>query len=204
MIPEVSALGSLPQQPRPAPDVAEAITAAELMRRDLPASSWLLDGMLPQGVTLLAGRPKAGKSWLALQIALTVATGITLPGGPTAVAGSGLYLALEDTQNRLKGRLQRLLAALGVEAPNGLNLMTSWPRLDQGGREHLGAWLQLHPCVRLLVVDTLAMIRSPGQTSGYENDYRTIDELRALSARFGLAVLVVHHLRKAPARDPFD
>ena len=55
-----------------------------------------------------------------------------------------------------------------------------------------------------MVVDTLAMLRSRGRGRGYQDDYDTINELRRLAARFGIALLVVHHVRKAPAHDPFD
>jgi hypothetical protein len=192
-------------RPQPAPPAAaQSVTAVELVRRDLPATVWVVEGLLPQGATILAGRPKGGKSWLALQIALAVAAGGSLPGGHAVAAGEVLYLALEDTQQRLKARLERMLAALAMPAPAGLSLVTTWRRLEEGGRDDLLAWLGQHAGARLVVVDTLAMLRSRGRGRGYQDDYDTINELRRLAARFGIALLVVHHVRKAPAHDPFD
>jgi hypothetical protein len=163
-----------------------------------------VEGLLPQGATILAGRPKGGKSWLALQVALAVAASGSLPGGPAVVPGEVLYLALEDTEQRLKVRLERMLAALATPAPTRLSLVTTWRRLEDGGRDDLLAWLGQHAGARLVVVDTLAMLRSRGRGRGYEDDYDTINGLRQLAARFGIALLVVHHVRKAAALDPFD
>jgi hypothetical protein len=196
-------LEKLRPQPVP-PAAARSVTAAELVRRDLPASAWVVEGLLPQGATILAGRPKGGKSWLALQVALAVAAGGSLPGGPAVAPGEALYLALEDTEQRLKARLERMLAALGTPAPTGLSLVTAWRRLEDGGRDALVGWLGQHAGARLVVVDTLAMLRTRGRGRGYEDDYDTINGLRQLAARFGIAILIVHHLRKAAALDPFD
>ncbi|HKI37059.1 MAG TPA: AAA family ATPase [Gemmataceae bacterium] len=181
---------------------ARGVTAAELLRRDLPPASWVVDGLMPEGVTMLAGRPKGGKSWLALQLALAVAGGGSLPGGPAVAPGDVLYLALEDTERRLRNRLGRMLAGAADAAPTRLTLMTSWRPLEEGGRDALVAWLGAHAGARLVVVDTLAMLRS--HRGGYLNDYRTVTGFREVAARFGVAILLVHHVRKATAHDPFD
>jgi hypothetical protein len=192
-------------QPQAVPvGVARGVTAAELLRRDLPPAAWVVEGLLPPGVTVLAGKPKAGKSWLALQLALAVAGGGSLPGAGPVTGGGVLYLALEDNEQRLRGRLERLLAGAESAAPARLSLVTRWPPLAEGGRDDLVTWLGMHPGTRLVVIDTLAGLRSRRRGGSHHDDSRTVEALRSLAARFGVAVLVVHHLRKGAAHDPFD
>lgn len=192
-------------RPQAAPGAAaRGITAVELLQRDLPKPTWVVDGLLPEGVTILAGKPKSGKSWLALHLAVTVACGGPVLGSTAATPGDVLYLALEDTERRLKSRLQQLLTPTAGLAPARLNLVTTWRRLEEGGRDDLAAWLGAHAGARLVVVDTLAMLRSRRREAAYQDDYRAIAGFRRLAARSGLAVLIVHHVRKQTARDPFD
>jgi hypothetical protein len=80
--------------------------------------------------------------------------------------------------------------------------LTTWNRLDQGGRDELAVWLKEHPDTRLIVIDTLAALRPPG--GGYQGDYQSIAALRNVAARFGIALLIVHHLRKQSGPDPLD
>jgi len=86
-----------------------------------------------------------------------------------------------------------------------MHLHTEWPRLDQGGAELLDESLTKHPDARLVVIDTLARIRKPvGGKNVYAEDYAALQELLPLAAKHGVAILVVHHLRKAEAADPQD
>jgi RecA-family ATPase len=87
------------------------------------------------GVTLFAGKPKIGKSWMMLALALAVTTGSTFLGNTTVQQGEVLYLALEDNRRRLQRRIKKLLP--DREAPAGLHFAFDWPRLDEGGLEEL-------------------------------------------------------------------
>ena len=117
------------------------ITAAELHRREFEPLKWVVPGYVPEGFTLLSGRPKIGKSWLNLDIALGVARGSTCLGGIQCEKGEVLYLALEDNQRRLKSRIDKLtevtMDATFVREPwpPNLHLATQWPRADEGGLE---------------------------------------------------------------------
>src|SRR5215208_6180202 len=133
------------------------MSAAELMDKELPPVRWAVSGVLPEGVTILAGKPKMGKSWLALGLCVSVAAGGYALGKIPAECGGALYLGLEDQERRLQRRLKKVLA--GENAPDGLEVAWSWPRLDQGGVDALRKYLEERPDTRLLVVDTLKKIR---------------------------------------------
>jgi hypothetical protein len=180
-----------------------AFTAEEVMAKVFPEPKWIVPGVLPEGATILAGSPKTGKSWMALGIGVAVTSGGTALGGKPVERGSVLYLALEDNQRRLQGRLRKVLA--GGKPPRGLVLTDRWPRLSEGGLEAIEAWLISRPDARLVIVDTLEKIRPKGAGRNvYREDYEAVEPLLSLAARYNVAVLVVHHLRKGSADDPLD
>jgi len=180
-------------------------TAAELLSMDIPGPRWVVEGIVPEGLTLLAGKPKIGKSWLCLQLALLVAGGGPGLGTYMAPIGDVLYLALEDSTRRLRQRLDALLS--GKPGPAALHLATAWDRFLDGGLDRLEAFLQEHPGTRLIVVDTLARVRAMnnGRKSAYEIDYGDLAGPQSLAGEHpGLGILVLHHLRKNLAVDPLD
>lgn len=191
--------------PEPAPRV-ETFTADKLLAEDLPEPRWAVQDMVPEGLNLLAGKPKLGKSWLALNLGLAVATGGVALGRQPVEPGDVLYLALEDTKRRLKDRLGTLLQRQDSGPPARLHFARTWPRQDKGGLPALAEWLATHPQARLVVIDTWAKFRPTRIRSGndYEEDYRAAGELKALADKHGVAVLILHHCRKMAAGDPLD
>jgi hypothetical protein len=186
-------------------------TAAELLAADFPEPRWAVPKLIPEGVTLLAGAPKIGKSWLGLGAALAVATGGVALGRVTVERGPALYLALEDPPRRLKDRLGRMLRHGGGDpapgsAPDTLTLVTACPSLPNGGAERVGGWLEHAPDTRLVVVDVLARMRGPTPpgVSPYEADYSAVAQFKALADTHRVAIVLVHHVRKADAADFLD
>jgi len=182
------------------------ITAADLMTKTFPPPRWAVEGFFAEGVSLLVGPPKMGKSWLALATAVAVAASGRALGQIPVDQGDVLYLALEDTQRRLQERLGMVLN--GADAPARLEIATEWPTLLEGGGEQLDAWLDQHPEARLVIVDTFAKLR--GAASGprnsilYQLDYQAVGDLKRIADRHGVALIMVHHTRKAVADDPLD
>ena len=175
-------------------------TAAELLDASFPPPRWAIDGLIPEGVTLLAGPPKVGKSWLALDMCVSVAAGGKALGSIGTVQGEALYLALEDTPRRLQ---QRLRQVLGSDAPpDGLALAVEWPSLPAGA-DQLAAWLEAHPDARLVVIDVFERIRGPVPmgTSAYTADYIAVRRVKELADRFGIAIVLIHHMRKMSSGD---
>ena len=192
--------------------VAEAIplaprtfSASKLQATKLAEPRWAVPGILAEGCTILGGKPKTGKSWMALGLAIAVASGGRALGQIPVQQGDVLYLALEDTTRRLQSRMEIILE--GAPAPAGLDLAVDWPRLDANGAEWLTAWLESHPKARLVIVDTLARVRSRsgGRNSNlYEDDYHAVSLLKRLADNAGASLLVIHHLRKMSSEDPLE
>ncbi|WP_103379749.1 AAA family ATPase [Pseudonocardia dioxanivorans] len=175
--------------------------AEELMTMTFPPPRWAVPGLVCEGVTLLAGPPKVGKSWLSLNLALDIAAGRPALGSIAVEAGPVLYLALEDTPRRLQSRMRTVLA--GRPAPTGLTLSIACDPMPAGGDEQVDAWLTAHPGARLVVIDVFAKVRGnpPAGVAAYDADYAAMGRIKRVADRHGVAVLLVHHVRKAAAED---
>jgi hypothetical protein len=181
------------------------MSVGELMALVLPEPRHVIAGIVPEGLTLVGGKSKIGKSWMTLGESIAVAAGGKALGKIDVERGEVLALTLEDTARRLQGRLE---AMLGTSAPPaGLHIATEWPRADQGGLEALEAWLTVHPTTRLIVIDTWPKFRPPRakNADAFQDDYQAATALKRIAdAHPGLAIIVVIHLRKAPADDWVD
>jgi hypothetical protein len=179
-------------------------TADELMAWKFEDPRWAVPQILAEGANLLAGPPKVGKSWLALNLGVAVAAGGKVLGSIDVEAGDVLYLALEDTGRRLQNRLGKVLAT--SRASPRLALATFCEPLHVGGYERICGWLEEHPDARLVVVDVLARIRGKASpnASAYELDYAAMSAIKAIADKYAVAFLVVHHTRKAGANDYVD
>jgi AAA domain len=186
----------------PPPRLRTAWTADELMAEQFPPPRWAVPGLIAEGVNLLAGPPKVGKSWLSLGLALAVAGGDDALGSIPVLAGPVLYLALEDTPRRLQSRMGKLLDER--RAPRGLTLATTCPPLPEGGAAAIAAWLTRNPAARMVVIDVFAKVRGrppAGAVSAYDADYAAIGHAKKLADDYAVAVVLVHHVRKAGAED---
>ena len=131
----------------------ESITGKELMELPIEPLEFSIAEILPHGLFILSGSPKIGKSWLALDMCHTVATGSALWDYP-ATQGDALYLALEDKQARLQERLKKMLDAEGLTASDHIHFVTKVAKLGEGLSEQLNDFLDAHPQTKLVVIDT--------------------------------------------------
>lgn len=184
----------------PAP-ARTAWNAEELLGMDFPDTRWAVPGIISEGVTLLAGPPKVGKSWMGLALGLDIAAGRPALGTLPVEPGPVLYLALEDTPRRLQARIRTVLA--GRPAPAGLTVSIACPPMPAGGDEQIAAWLERNPDARLVVIDVFAKVRgtAPPGVAAYDADYAAMGRIKRVADHYGVAVLLVHHVRKAAAED---
>jgi hypothetical protein len=181
-------------------------SARELRRREFAPIHYVVPGYIAEGCTLLAGRPKLGKSWLVLEMGLAVAMGGTCLGAIKCEQGDVLYLALEDNERRLQKRIDKVLGPLN-DWPASFQYETAWPRANEGGLDEIRDWIMDAQNPHLVIVDVLAMFRptSGARDNMYEADYHAIKGLQGLASEFRVAIIVVHHTRKGGSdADPFE
>jgi hypothetical protein len=182
------------------------VSAAALRTKVFEPIRFCVPKYIPPGCGILAGRPKLGKSWLMLDVGLAVASGGKCLNQVIIEQGDVLYLALEDNERRLQSRMTRILG-FAHEWPERFHYATEWRRAAAGGLDDIRDWIQRSEKPRLIVVDVLAMFRSPrgGRQTPYEADFEAIHELQKIAAEAEVAIVIVHHLRKGAAEsDPFD
>lgn len=172
--------------PRP-----QSWTSQKLLESVFPKVKWAVPGIIPSGLTVLAGAPKVGKSWLTLQIGAALSTGENVLGNIVVEKTGVLYLSLEDTPRRLKERLEKIQAY----PSENFHFRTDWSRMTQG-LFMLEEFLIEHPTVSVIIIDTLAKIK-PVRDSNYSNDYDDAGNLKQLAELYDVSIILVHHTRKA-------
>ena len=186
-----------------------ATTAPEITSLDallsmrMPDPQWVIPELLPVGLTLLTGRLGVGKSWLALRLALAIATHTPVLAHMPVSPGCVLYLGLEETRYRTRERAAKLLQ--GQPAPNTLNIADSWHPLAAGGLADIEDWLDGHETARLVVVDPLISVyakqRSHQRYASKERESPIMFPLKVIADMHQVAILVIQHLEPANTTD---
>lgn len=181
-------------------------TVKNLAEKEFESIDPLIDHFLPgKGLYLLCGSAKVGKSWMALQIALYISTGMNLWNYDTKKKDV-LYLCLEDGEKRLQDRL----FSIANECPKELMYSTDAAPIGGGLEEQLEDALKDHPDIGLFIIDTLAAIRCEQNKADintknpYQGDYNTINPLHKFCEDHNVTILLIHHTRKMRSIDPFD
>lgn len=181
-----------------------AISAPELQEAELPPVLFIVEGMLPEGTNILSAASKIGKSWMVLDLGLKVSAGEPFMGHRASQCGV-LYLALEDSLNRLQDRMNKILK--GRRAPANFYFTTEAPKLDEGLLDAVDEHLRQHPDTKLIIIDTLQKIRGQAlpREQSYAQDYREMGVVKAYADKRGVSTLFVHHNRKMRDEDdPFN
>ena len=177
-------------------------TVDELLKTDFPEMRWIVQDRLPAGLTVFAGRPKLGKSILANQIAVAVATGgmvfdVRVEPGPV------LFLALEDSPRRVKDRLVKM----GIRPGAPIVFYNRWKPFHKGGIEDLLTEMMITN-YRLVVVDTWKRATAGLDSMKNEAELSTIfDQLQRFSINKNMGLLIIDHTRKkitGMSDDPVD
>ena len=182
----------------------KTVDAETLLSTPMSKTMFIVDGLISQGVNVISGASKIGKSWLMLWLGLQVAQGNSIWGLPTLQCDV-LYLSLEDTQRRIKDRLYNLTDS----APDNLYFAVTSGLIGGGLEEQITDFLTEHPATKLVIIDTLQKVRdskgSAGKAGMYGNDYDDISSIKRIADGFNIAILLVHHLRKLQdSDDPFN
>lgn len=175
------------------------IDGETLMDMRLAPVRYCIEGILPQGVAMISGAPKTGKSWMMLDWTIRIAKGEKVWEFKTT-KGTTLYLCLEDNWNRVQSRLFDVTD----EAPSNAYFAISSCSLAGGLEKQIINFVTEHPDTVLVTIDTFQMIRNAEKDTSYSNDYREIEKLKALADKLQITILLVHHLRKQNDSDPLN
>ena len=171
------------------------IRADELDSMQLEKPFFVVEKILPCGLVIVASPPKYGKSWLVLDVCISVATGTKVLGFKTNKCGV-LYLALEDSYNRLQERMKKVLN--GRIAPKEFATSIRAADLGHGLIKQLEDYMTAFPETKLIVIDTFAKIRAETKRgeSAYTQDYREAGLLKAFADAYKICLVLVHHTKK--------
>lgn len=177
------------------------VSAADLLAREYPDIPPLIPDLLTTGLTILGGRPKLGKSFLALQMACAVGTGGKVLNREARL-GRVLYIALEDSERSIRKRMQaqRWPADALVDFLFADTFRREIGDLAQGGTRRLARMMEAG-CYALTVVDTLSR-----SVSGDQNDVASmtaaLGPVQEVATKLDAAIALVDHHNKMATDDP--
>ena len=169
------------------------ISADTLFYQPLDHPKMLIDGILSNGLAILSGDSKIGKSWMVLWLCLKISQGEPVWGLPTAKTDV-IYLALEDNDWRIQQRMQDLVDI----PPDNLHFGFSCGKLGAELESQIKAVLEDNPNTGLLFIDTLQMVRDnvSSRVNAYAQDYKDLSALKKIADDHKMCIFLVHHNRK--------
>jgi len=187
------------------------ITAREIQKLDIPEIHWVIKDVLPEGLVILAGAPKIGKSWMALGFALSVTGGNKALGYFDTSKSTVVYIALEDNLRRIKSRIGNILSIEpNYKAPDNLIYLEescNFPKLNENGIEELQKLVDDNSDIKLIIIDTLGRAKADKKRKDnniYQADYDLGSKLQEFTMRNRICVLVIHHTKKGSEENVFD
>lgn len=171
-------------------------SVTDLLTTEFPEPKWAIPGLLPSGLSVFAGRPKLGKSWLALAIATAVGCGGVVLGR-RAQQGKVLYLALEDNPRRLKDRLNKQQATTTAD----IDFHFEWPALveKRGGQPGTLALMEAINArgYNLVIIDTISRALGHADQLDQADMNVAFGALQRMAIERDICLLLIDHHRKS-------
>ena len=193
----------------PEPDIFSEFglySVPDLTEAEKQPPEFIIDGMIPVGLTFFSGAPKIRKSFFALQAAICVATGTPFLGHSTKQCDV-VYLDLEGSKSRISERTRHM----SVQIPRNVFVTNSVKeRLADGLTEKLRTLHRQHPLIRLVVVDTYSRargsVKANGSSNAYDQDVLFLEPIQRMAIEENIAIVFVHHDKKGAgfASDSFE
>jgi len=165
----------------------DKILFSELLSKQFPPDNWIIENLISEGLTILAGASKTGKSWAALQLVSSIDSGGYFLGTLKAAKSDCLYFALEDSQKRIQKRLKKQ----NITGFNNSLLMTK--RMTPA---ELRSFLIDNPSIKVVVIDTLQKYLNIEDTNSYSETVTGISLLKSIADDLDRSIVVIHHVRK--------
>lgn len=191
-----------------APDVFASFgfySVPDLTEEERKPPEFIIDSIVPCGMTFLSGAPKIRKSFMALQMAAAVATGSPFLGHSTTQCDVA-YLDLEGSKSRVSFRAERM----STKIPRNVFITnTITERLADGLVDKLRQLHRARPSIRFIIVDTFSRARGSVKSGGqnaYDVDVALLEPVQRMALEENIAILFVHHDKKGAglASDSFE
>ena len=177
----------------------EVIDGETLVETYIAPTEFIVENLIAPGLHILSGAPKIGKSWMAFWLCLQVAKGELVWNFKTS-QGTTLYLALEDSLERVQDRLTYMT----YDAPPSLYVTLLSESIVTGLEEQIRNFVKEHPNTKLIMIDTFQKIRSISNDNAYAVDYKDVGYIKKIADELKIAIVLIHHVRKESHDDPIS
>ena len=187
---------------------ADGYSAAELPSMEIPPIDFLVQGLVPEGLSILGGAAKTGKTYLLLQLAVSLASGTPFLNRDVPKKRRVLYYYLERGCRQVKTRFEEIYGS-DFSPPADLIFVHRLPRLSLGGLAILEQHIERYS-PEVVIFDTWQNIRAEtkGTQNAYEKEYAELAFIKGqIMAKFGVSVFLAHHLKlfkKGDITDPMS
>ena len=187
-------MDSLEGRKSPEQGISKGITAVELSKKRFTDVKWFVKDLIPEGLTVIAGQSKIGKSWILMQLGLCVANGHDFIGGWNCIRNGVLYMSLEDTQRRMKYRQDKL----GMTIPDNLHFKDEWTY----GVDGLDQYLTQYPDVKMVMIDTWGRFNSGilEDQNNYQQVTKLAGQLHSIAKKHTASLVICTHTNKDSKR----
>ena len=181
----------------------ETISAEEFSKIEYPPIKFLVQDILPEGLSILGGSPKIGKTFFALNLALSIANGDTTLGSLQTEKTGVAYFAVDEKDQYVQDKFNNIREfQKKYDIPENLEFGFKMNRLSEGGYEQITDFIDRKPELKLIVIDTLGRVRRhSGQGNAYEVDVEAIGQLQDICKEKNVSILLLHHNKKGKSED---
>jgi hypothetical protein len=171
-------------------------TALELYESTVKKEKHPIEHVLPKGLSIIAGRPKEGKTIISNQMAISVASGEKFLNHFDVAQSAVLYLSLEEHRDLITERLQRIYP--NKPPLNNIHFAFGWLPINEGGFEYLGNYIETKSDIKLIFIDTLSALVNGQSNSGkgYINEYGDAQKIHQIAKAGNVSVVLLHHTVK--------
>ena len=176
-------------------------SVSDLTDEERKPPEFIIDDMLPVGVTFLSGPPKTRKSFLALQMAIAVATGTPF-WGRKVLQCEVAYYDLEGSKSRISTRTDHMSTPIPPSVHIRNKGLEKGEQLADGLVDKIAALHRACPQLRLVIIDTYSRARGyvrAGGGNAYDADVRLLEPIQQMALKENIAILFVHHDKKGAA-----
>jgi predicted transcriptional regulator len=188
-----------PEKATKKPKYPLPISIVDLFLLDIKPITYFVETLVPQGLAILAGVPKTGKSFLCLMIALAVGSGRTLFNSLETRKSNVLILSLEDGLQIIKNRISKMVTV--SELTSGIHIRTQWGSSFDMNLKFLDSFLCQNKNVGLVIIDTITLFCGSSKRGTFKSEYSVANRIKALADEHGVAILATHHTVKKVGND---